>query len=309
VLTSRLQRLGLRQRGFRTLLPLMPYSAERLPLGVPSLVVSSSSAFAHGVRPPADAVHVCYCHSPFRYAWHARQLGLDEVAAPLRRPVDWVLRKIRDWDRRAAERPTAYVANSEITRRRIHEFWGREATIVHPPVDVERFEPGEPEDFFLVVCELVRHKRVELALEGARLARRPIVVVGDGPERRRLAERFSSGVTFLGRISDDELARMYPRALALVVPNVEEFGIAAVEAQAAGRPVLGIDAGGTRETVVRGETGVLVESQDARALGDAMSSCDFRSFDSVRIRANAERFRRSEFQRMLVAEVARHVDG
>jgi glycosyltransferase involved in cell wall biosynthesis len=305
IATSVLQRLPVRQRGFRALLPLLPYAAERLDTGSAKLVVSSSSAFAHGVRTPGGGAHVCYCHSPFRYAWHERERGLAELPSALRPLVGATLTRIRKWDRAAAHTTTAYIANAEITQRRIQEFWGREAPIVHPPVDVDRFEAGDHEDFFLVVCELVRHKQVDLALEAALLAGRPIKVVGDGPDRRRLEALYGESATFLGRVADDELATLYSRALALVVPNVEEFGIAAVEAQAAGRPVLGTDQGGTRETVVPGETGVLVPAGDVRATAEAMADEDFGRFDPARVRRNADRFARGEFQRKLVAEVER----
>lgn len=302
---SRLQRFGVRQSGFRFLLPLFPRAVETLPLQDFELVVSSSSAFAHGVRPGAGATHVCYCHSPFRYAWQERDRALEEAPLPLRGVVGRTLERIRRWDRSASSRVTHYIANSELSRQRIREFYGREATVIHPPVDVERARRGSPEDFFLVVSELVRHKRVELALEAARLAGRPIKVVGEGPDLRRLRSRYRSSAEFLGRVSDAELAELYPRARALVVPNVEEFGIAAVEAQAAGRPVVAADAGGVRETVARGETGVLVAPGELEALADALRSTDFDSFDPDAISRHASRFSTAEFKRRLTAEVER----
>src|SRR5436305_6388433 len=161
VVTSPLQRVGARQSGFRRLLPLLPLAARRLPLEDAKLVVSSSSAFAHGVKPSEDAVHVCYCHSPFRYAWHERGRALEEDPTPLRPAVDGLMGAIRRWDRQSTEGETHYIANSRITRQRIRELWGRDASIVHPPVAVERFQPDRPEDFFLFVGEVVRHKRLE----------------------------------------------------------------------------------------------------------------------------------------------------
>jgi glycosyltransferase involved in cell wall biosynthesis len=303
--TSPLQRLRIRQSGFRRLLPLFPKAVERLPVAGHDLVVSSSSAFAHGVRPGPGATHVCYCHSPFRYAWHERDATVAGAPRPLRPVVRATLDRIRDWDLEASGRVTHYVTNSELSRRRIQDCYGRDATVVHPPVDVERFAVGEPEDFFLVVCELVAHKRVNDAVEAARRAGQRIKVVGDGPAARELAREYSSSVELLGRVSDSELASLYRRARALVVPNVEEFGIAAVEAQASGRPVLAAGDGGVRETVLDGETGVLVAPDDVDALAEAMRATDWERFDPQRIHRHAQRFSTAEFKRRFRSEVDR----
>jgi len=302
---SYLQRLRVGQEGFRRLLPLFPRAAEALPVQEHDLIVSSSSAFAHGVRPREDAVHICYCHTPFRYVWHERGRALDEAPAPLRPLLRRTLERVRRWDVEASRRVTHYIANSRITQERIAEFWGRDSTIVHPPVEVERFHSAEPEDYFLVVCQLVRHKRVDLALEAARRAGKRVKVVGQGPELPRLKETFAGTAEFHERTGDDELAHLYAGARALVLPNVEEFGIAAVEAQAAGRPVLAADAGGARETVVDGETGVRVPPGEVDAFAEALREVDFERFDPERIRANADRFSTSEFQRLIRSEVAR----
>jgi glycosyltransferase involved in cell wall biosynthesis len=305
VRTSYLQRLRIRQSGFRRLLPLLPRAAESLPVQAHELVISSSSAFAHGVRCGEGAVHICYCLSPFRYAWHEQGRALQEAPRALRPLLRGTLRRIRRWDVRAARRVSAYVAISALTRERIRECYGRDAAVVHPPVDVDRFHPGTPEDFFLVVTELVPHKRTELALEAARRAGVPLKVVGDGPDRRRLARICGSGVEFLGRLGDAELAAMYARARAVVVPNVEEFGIVAVEAQAAGRPVIAADAGGARETVVDGETGVLLEPGDVDSLAEAMRHTDFDRFRPERMRKHAARFSPAAFKERFMAEVSR----
>jgi glycosyltransferase involved in cell wall biosynthesis len=298
VTTSPLQRLGVRQRGFRRLLPLFPTAVRRLDVGGFDCIVSSSTAFAHGVRKPAGARHLCYCHTPFRYAWHERARALDEVPRRLRPAMAAVLRRHRAFDRRATRAVDRFVASSQLGRERIRRYWGRDASILHPPVDVERFSAGEPSDYVLFVGELVRHKRVEVAIEAAAGAGRPIKVVGTGPEHGRLEARYGREAELLGRVDDDELARLYAGAAALVVPNVEEFGIAAVEAQAAGRPVVGIDAGGLRETVVPGRTGLLVPDGDRDALVRALRG-DLTRFDPREIRANAERFARAGFQARL----------
>jgi glycosyltransferase involved in cell wall biosynthesis len=303
--SSYLQKLRVNQSGFRRMLPLFPRAAERLPVQEYDLILSSSSAFAHGVRPGPDAKHICYCHTPFRYAWFEEQTALEE-AIPLMRPaLRRVLGRLRDWDRRVSRHVTRYVANSQSTRARIRAAWDRESVLVHPPVDIDRFSIGTPEDYLLVVTELVRHKRVDVALEAARRAKRRIKVVGAGPELSRLRDEFGGSAEFLGRIPDDELTELYAGALALVVPGVEEFGIAAVEAQAAGRPVVAAAAGGVLETVIPGRTGVLVPPGDVDALAHALHETPFDDFDPNVIKTNTDFFSPVAFQRRLAAEVER----
>jgi glycosyltransferase involved in cell wall biosynthesis len=210
-----------------------------------------------------------------------------------------VLSAIRRWDIAASRRVTRYVANSLITQQRIGDFYGRDSVIVHPPVDVDRFGIAEPEDWFLTVSEVVRHKRIQVALEAARRAGRKLRVVGTGPDLERLRREYAGSAEFLGRVPDAELTGLYARTRALIVPNVEEFGIAAVEAQAAGRPVLAADAGGARETVIEGETGHRVPVDDPDALAAAMVDADLDRLDSELIRRNARRFSREAFRKRI----------
>lgn len=298
--TSFLQGMGVRQTNFRRLLPALPRATRSLPLEEHDLVVSSSSAFAHGVRTRAGARHVCYCHSPFRYAWFESERALGEVGRPLRPALKRVLTRIRRNDLLASKGVSRYVANSTITRDRIARYWNRDSTVVHPPVDVERFSPVRAAGrYLLVVTELVPHKRVDVALEAAARAQLPIRVVGDGPDRPRLEAKFGVRGTaeFLGRVDDGALADLYARAQALVLPNIEEFGIAAVESQAAGRPVVAAAGGGALETVVDGETGVLVPPGDTSAFADVFARTNFDRFDRSRITAHAARFTKLAFQR------------
>lgn len=303
--TSPLQRLPVRQDGFRRLLPLLPAATERLDLGDHEVVISSSSAFAHGVRPRSHLLHICYCHSPFRYAWHERERALREVPRPLRPLLARELAKMRTWSRAAAVRVDHLIANSLITQQRIMDDWGRESTVVHPPVDVGRFVIKQPEDFFLIVGELVPHKHVAEALLAAEQAGRRVKVVGTGPSLGQLRSRFRRGVEFLGRVQDDHLADLMARATALVVAGVEDFGIAAVESLAAGRPVVGPDLGGTAETVDDGRTGVLFPAGDFEALAEILRDVDFDRFEPTALRASAERFRSEVFRARLVGEVDR----
>jgi glycosyltransferase involved in cell wall biosynthesis len=307
--TSYLQSTGLRQGRFRVLLPLFPWAVEQLHVEPADVVLSSSSAFAHGVRPDPAAIHVCYCHSPFRYVWQERERALAEAPVVLRPALRRLLARIRCWDVAASRRVTQYIANSRVTRERIAAYWERDATVVHPPVDVERFRIGEPEDFFLVVGELVPHKRVDVALEAALRAGRRVKVVGTGPERARLESCYGDTAEFLGSVDDEALVALYARARALVVANVEEFGIAAVEAQAAGRPVVAVDAGGVQETVRDGETGILVPVGAVDALAEALAFVDFEKFDPLAIARRAQQYSRTSFQSRLRRELERVSSG
>jgi glycosyltransferase involved in cell wall biosynthesis len=308
VTTSYLQRLGSRQGSFRYLLPFFPRAVEHLPVADFDVIVSSSSAFAQGVRPGPEALHVCYCHSPFRYVWFEGERAMSETPASLRPVMRRILSRIRRWDLEASRRVTHYIANSQITRDRIEQIYGRDSEVIYPPVSVERFQLGEPEDFVLFVGQIVRHKRVDTAIEAALAAGRPIKVVGDGPELPRLRSQYEGrAVDLVGSVSDAELASLYSRCAALIVPNVEEFGIAAVEAQAAGRPVVAVNRGGVRETVVNGQTGVLVDGEDAASLAEPLRDEDFSRFDPAAIRANAERFSATAFRENLKATVERYL--
>ncbi|HMD56054.1 MAG TPA: glycosyltransferase [Solirubrobacteraceae bacterium] len=298
ITTSPLQRLGVGQRGFRRLLPLYPLAIERLRPPPVDVVVSSSSAFAHGIAVPAGAVHVCYCHAPFRYAWYEQGRALAETPAPLRPLLRAQLSWMRRWDRAASRRVDVYVANSQLTRDRIMRFYGREAAIVHPPVETDRFTTASPGEELLVVSELVRHKRVHIALEAARRARAPIRIVGSGPEHTALSQAYPEA-QFLGRVGDEDLAGLYARARAVIVPSMEEFGITAVEAQAAGRPVIAAAAGGALETVLDGETGRLARLDDVDSFTRAIETIDELDFEPARAVAHADTFSVAAFKRRL----------
>ncbi len=302
ITTSPLARLGVGQDTFRRLLPLYPWAIGRLELPPCDLVLSSSSAFAHGVRVPEGAVHICYCYTPFRYAWYEEERALSETARIVHPLLRSQLRRIRRWDLAASGRVDAYIAISELSRARIARYYGREASVVHPPVETERFSPGTPGEKLLVVSELVRHKRVHVALEAARRAHAPIQVVGSGPEHATLHDAYPE-VELLGRVDDHELAELYAQARAVLVPGREEFGITAVEAQAAGRPVIAAAAGGALETVLEGVTGRLVTLDDVEAFRHAIEAIDELDFDQERALANAERFSVATFRRGISEQV------
>jgi glycosyltransferase involved in cell wall biosynthesis len=303
ITTSSLQRLGIDQSTFRRLLPLYRFAVERLALPESDVVLSSSSAFAHGVLVPEGAVHVCYCYTPFRYAWDEEAFALRELVPALRPLLRWQLAQIRAWDLRASARVDTYIAISALARERIKRHYGRDAEIIHPPVETLRFTPGSAGDALLVVSELVRHKRLQLVLEAARRARAPIQVVGTGPHHRELRDAYPEA-QFLGRASDTDLAELYACARAVVMPGMEEFGITAVEAQAAGRPVIAAAAGGALETVLDGRTGRLARLDDVDSFTRAIEGLDQLAFDPAEAVQNAARFSVAAFQRRLSAHVA-----
>jgi glycosyltransferase involved in cell wall biosynthesis len=304
VQTSFLQRLRPTSRTFRPLLPFYPHAVESFDLRGYDTVISSSSAWAHGVLVDPGAVHVCYCHNPFRYAWTEREATL-QARGPLVRPLLRVLlSRWRQWDWIAAQRVDRYVANSRTTAERIRRYLGREATVLHPPVEIERFAPGTVGEGYVVLAELMAHKRIDVAVEAFSRLGLPLTVVGDGPEGRRLRRIAGPSVRFTGRVPDERVAAILASARALVVTAVEEFGIAAVEALACGRPVIALDEGGVRESVEPGVTGTFYERNEAAALAEAVLRFDAMAVDPAACRAAAERFSVRGFQSELGAIVA-----
>jgi glycosyltransferase involved in cell wall biosynthesis len=305
--TSPLQRLGVGQSGFRRLLPLYPWAVSRLQVQPGTRVLlSSSSAFAQAIRTPAETIHICYCHSPFRYAWHERARALSEMPAPLRPALGLQLAGMRRWDLAASRRVDHYIANSQITRERVKSTYGRDdVPVIHPPVETARFTPGEGDgEHLLLVSEIVRHKRIEVALDAAREAHMKLRVVGTGPDLELLRASHPEA-DFLGRVDDERLASLYASATALLMPAVEEFGITAVEAQAAGRPVIAAAAGGALETVLDGRTGRLVPPDDVSAFARAIAELPRLELEPAAAAENAARFSVEAFRARLAAEVER----
>jgi glycosyltransferase involved in cell wall biosynthesis len=302
--TSFLQSLRPNSRTFRTLLPLYPSAMESLDLRGYDLVLSSSSAWAHGVLPAERAVHVCYCHNPFRYAWNAREETLAGRGPLGRAALGVIFQRWRAWDWIAAQRVDAYVANSETTRLRVARYFGREATVLHPAVETGRFAPGPVGDAYVVLSELMPHKRIDVAIRAFNALRRPLVVVGNGPDYRRLRRLAGPTVRFTGRVGDPEAAALLSAARALVVTATEEFGIAAVEAQAAGRPVIALADGGVRETVLEGLTGTFYARPDPGLLAETVRRFDALAVDPDACVANAARFDVGHFRHGIRAVVA-----
>ena len=301
--TSPLQKLRPTARSFRALLPLYPWAIGQLDLAGYDLVISSSSAWAHGVRPAPGAVHVCYCHNPFRYAWAEREATLATRGPLMRRVLAEVFDRWRGWDARVAQNVDAYVANSAFTADRIAEYFGRESTVVHPPVDIDRFWPEAPRDYYLAVGELMPHKRFDVIVQAFNRIGRRLIIAGDGPQHSRLARLAGPNVELAGRVSDHEMAELMRGCRALVTCAVEEFGIANVEALASGRPVIAVAAGGVLETVTDGVTGRLFANATVDELASAVTGFDALAVNPRRCREDAASFAPSRFADELRAAV------
>lgn len=309
VKASFLQAVHPTARTFRALLPLYPAAMESLDLRGYDLVLSSSSAWAHGVIPDEDAVHVCYCHNPFRYAWNARDETLRRRDPVSRAALRLIFQRWRQWDWIAAQRVDVYVANSQTTRRRIQRFFTRDAHVLHPPVATSRFAPGPVGEEYVVLSELVPHKHLDVAVGAFNRLGLPLAIVGDGPDERRLRRLAGPTIRFTGRLTDAETAQTLQRARALVVTAKEEFGIAAIEAQAAGRPVIALDQGGVAETLLDGITGTFFAGPDADALADAVRRFDAAGVDPLACVDNARRFDEEHFRHGMLAIVDRALAG
>jgi glycosyltransferase involved in cell wall biosynthesis len=303
VYSSFLQRLRPSAKTFRALFPLYPAAIESFDFSEYDLVLSSSSAWAHAVLCDEQTVHVSYCHNPFRYAWNDRESTLARRRNPLSRAfLRGAFRRWRQWDWIAAQRTDRYIANSRMTQARIRAYFGREARVVYPPVDTQRFSPGPVGDHYAMVSELMPHKQIDVAIAAFNQLRLPLLIVGDGPASRRLRRLAGPTVEFTGRLSDTAVAEVLQGARALVLTSVEEFGIAAVESQAAGRPVIARRGGGALETIIDGVTGCFWAGGPAE-LAAAVLEFNDAAIDPHECTRNATRFDGASFRRGILAEV------
>jgi glycosyltransferase involved in cell wall biosynthesis len=281
-------------------LALYPAAFAGLDLSDYDLVLSNKSGFCHGVR-TGGAVHVCYCLAPTRYVWdfdtYAAREALPGALKVAMRPLIGVLRR---WDYQAAQRVDHFIAISHEIQARIRRFYRRESSVIHPPVDTQRFQPsGERDDYYLIVSRLVPYKRIDLAVRAFNRLKLSLVVAGDGRDREALEELAGPTVTFLGYVPDEELPALFGRCQAYVLPGMEDFCISPVQAQAAGRPVIAYAAGGALDTVIAGETGVFFREQTVEALAEAVGAFDLGAIDPDACRANAERFAVAVFEEKL----------
>jgi glycosyltransferase involved in cell wall biosynthesis len=303
---SFLNRVPSASKRYQLLLPLMNRAFRSFDLSRFDLVLSSSHACAKNVRAPRTALHVCYCHTPMRYAWDESFLS-GELPGPARAALRPVLAWLRRQDRAGAAGVDAFVANSRHVAERIARYWGRTATVVHPPVGVERLLalPREPGDRYLVFGRVVPYKRVDLAVSACTELGRRLVVAGSGRALDALRPLAGAGVELRGRVDGDERDRLFRQARALLFPGEEDFGIVPVEAQAAGLPVIAYGLGGARETVVDGRTGVLFDEQSAAGLARAIERFETLQLDEGAMRENARAFDAPRFRREMAEAIER----
>jgi len=296
------------RRHFKKYLPMYARAFESIDLTGFDVVLSSSSAFAKGVLKPEGALHVCYCYTPMRFVWDYDRYVEREGFGPLtRKTLPFLISRLKQWDLKTRDRPDCYIAISGVVRERIREYYGRDAEVIFPPVDVSRFAPsGDVEEFYLVVSRLNPYKRIDLAVETFNDLGLPLKIIGEGPDRNALEEMAGPGVEFLGRLDDEAVAGYYSRCRALIFPGIEDFGIVPLEANAAGRPVIAYRAGGALDTVVEGVTGVFFDEPAPAALAAAVELVEssLERFDPEAIRAHALGFDECVFTEKIVAFIA-----
>lgn len=299
IVTSFIDRLPGKVTKYRSYLPLFPMAMEMMDLTAYDLVLSTSHAVAKNAKVRPGALHICYCHTPMRYVWemYGQYFGPETASLPVRAAMRTVRPFLQSWDVHTSSRVHYYIANSENVRRRIQRYYRREAEVIFPPVDTDRFTLSRSDEgYFLMVTALVPYKRVDLAIEHFNRTGERLVIAGKGPETERLRGMANGNIEFLGWRSDEELALLYRGCTALIFPGEEDFGIVPLEAMATGKPVVAYGKGGALETVVDGVTGVFFPEQSAGSLATAMQR--LRSFrpDPEAIRRHALRFSRPHYK-------------
>ncbi len=299
--TSFMQRASLFRRRHQFGLLLYPTAFEGFDFSGYDLVISSSSAWAKGVITGPRTTHVSYCHAPMRFVWQYDDYLRGESVGPLGRLVlPFVMGYVRLWDEVSARRPDAYAANSQEVARRIKKYYRRPAQVINPPVDLANYAVAPTYgDYFLVVSRLVPYKRLDVVIDAFNQLGLPLKVVGQGRQRAALEAAAGPNIHFLGAVNQNELRRLYAGCQALIWPEAADFGIAPVEVQASGRPVIAYAAGGALETVVAGETGCFFHQQTPEALIAAVQSFDAARFDPAHIRRHAEGYGVPVFQRRM----------
>jgi glycosyltransferase involved in cell wall biosynthesis len=294
--TSWMQRLPGWRRHFQKYFLLYPSAFESFDLGDYDLVISSSSAYAKGVIPAAHAYHICYCHTPMRFAWRTADYIKREGLGPLQRSMlPIALSYVRLWDVATTPRVDHFIANSRAVAARIKRYYGRTATIIPPPVELSPYRPGAQGDFYLAGGRLIPYKRLDLLVRAFAALRLPLKIFGGGRDRERLQALAGPNVEFLGQISEEQRHELFASCRAFIFPGEEDFGITPLEAMSAGRPVIAYAAGGALETVVEGVTGRFFSEQSAAAIAVAVAQARHDHYDPAVIRRHAEQFSREVF--------------
>jgi glycosyltransferase involved in cell wall biosynthesis len=313
VITSYLQKVPFAAKHHRMFFPFMPAAMEQFDFSDFDVVISSSSSgCAKGIITKPSTLHICYCHNPNRALWD----GSHEYLRLHEKNYNWLARKMiprqlmkmRIWDRVAADRVDVFVANSNFVGKRIKRYYQRESEVIYPPVETRSFQPidKKPASYFLAIGRLIPYKRFDLAIQAANVLEMKLRIVGAGPEEKRLRSIAGPTVQFMGKISEDQLRRMYAECKALIFPQEEDFGLTAVEVQASGRPVVAFKSGGALETVVSNKTGIFFADQTVSSLADAMQKAARKPWVKKSIVKHAERFDIEKFKKQVDELVRDH---
>ncbi len=301
--TSFIQKMPGNGRTFRRWLPLFPKAIESFDLTGYDLVLSFSHCVAKGAIVPEHIPHICYCHTPMRYAWDMRLSYLAKMNPLKKRAVSLLLDRLQKWDRSTADRVSHFIANSQHVRQRIDHCYGRDAKVIYPPVDIERFNMSSQNDgYYLAFSAMVRYKRIDLAIEVFNQNRKRLIVAGSGPDYHRLKEMAKPNIEFILNPDDQTVEQLYAECKALIFPGEEDFGIVPLEAQACGKPVIAYGKGGALETVVGMDelnpTGVFFKNQTVAGLQSAVDFFEGSEtlFIPQNCRQNAERFGRTRYK-------------
>lgn len=298
-----MQKVPLVKSHHRPFLMLMPLAIEQFDLSEYDLVLSDSASYAKGVITPADTLHICYCHTPIRYAWddshkYIKEFGYSNL---VKKVIPFFMNYIRVWDEQAAQRVDNFIANSNFVASRIKKYYQRESQVVHPPVKVSFFYiVPKPDRYFLMTGRFLPYKRFDLAIDAFNQLGWPLKIIGDGPERKKLQKKAKSNIEFLGLVSDERLKDYYAHCQAFIFPQEEDFGITAVEAMASGRPVIAYQSGGALEIIKPGITGLFFEKQDVDCLINALKRFNSNDFSPQIIRGEAMKFDQERFKEKII---------
>lgn len=307
--TSFLQNFPLARKRHRIFPLLMPSAIEQFDFSKYDIVLSDSSSYAKGIITKPETLHICYMHTPMRYAWDDCQKYTDDFGLPsiVKKFVPFFMNYIRIWDGISASRVDKFIANSNFVARRIKKYYKKEAIVINPPVNVDNFyvenDPAKRGDYFLMVGRLITYKRHDIAIEAFNKMGLPLKIIGRGPELKRLKKIANKNIEFLGRISDKELPKYYANCRAFIFPQEEDFGIVAIEAQSAGRPLIAYKGGDIVENMEVDKTGVFIENQTVESVIQAVRKFEKLSFDGNYIREKSLRFSKEIFKEKIIAYI------
>ncbi len=301
--TSYLQKIPFFSKRHQLLLSFMPKAFESFDLNDYDIIISSSHSCAKGVLLKPETMHMCYCHSPMRYAWNNHQKYIDEYKTNqfVKKVGGYLIHKIRLWDRINSDRVDYFIANSDYIQGRIQKFYRRKSITIHPFIEPEIFHSSKKEDFYIAVGRLTAYKKFELIVDTFNKNGLPIKICGTGSQSKYLKEKAKKNIEFLGFVPDKELRDLYSRAKALIFPQFEDFGIIPVEAMASGCPVLAYGVGGSLETVIHDKTGLHFPEQTVESLNNAIQEFQQKSFNTEEIIKHSQKFAKEEFDKKLIS--------